>query len=283
MERRAVFKMLGIAAVAASLPGRALGAQQSGPSPASRVRIQRLSWAGIKLVTGTTTLFVDAVHDPAADGTRDADVPLEAATADRYGLVTHAHGDHCDPRALKAVFTERSRLVCDRETALRLGDREVPLLPVSLYQPEFLPGRSADFCVFPVPAADGLAAPQVSWVIDGGGKRFFHAGDTQWHGHFWNIGRAYGPFDVVFLPVNGFRQTTDRTTRVPAAMSLTPEQAVDVALILGARKAIPIHYGRAEPGYSEVADALNLFLKGARASKLATQVLAPAEVLTLGA
>ena len=280
MERRTLFKVLGAAAVGSALPLRRGRAEAS---PAPGVQVQRLGWAGIRLVTGRTTLFVDAVFDPSTQGQPDADVPLQATTPDRYGLVTHFHGDHCDPKALKAVFTERSRLVCDRETALRIGDREVPLLPVALYQPEFLSGGSADFVVFPVPAADGLGSPQVSWVIDGGGKRLFHAGDTQVHGHFWNIGRAYGPFDAVFLPINGFRQTAGRTAHVPAAMSLTPEQAVEVAGILGARRAVPIHYGRSDPpGYVEVPEPLAAFQKAARAARLPFQVLRGGETWMVG-
>lgn len=276
MERRMLFKVVGATAVAAALPVRRARAEAAAPPG---VQVQRLGWAGIRLVTGRTTLFVDAVFDPSTQGKPGADVPLEATTPDRYGLVTHFHGDHCDPKSLKAVFTDRSRLVCDRETALRIGDREVPLLPVALYQPEFLSGGAADFVVFPVPASDGLGSPQVSWVIDGGGKRLFHAGDTQIHGHFWNIGRAYGPFDAVFLPINGFRQTGGRFTRAPAAMSLTPEQAVEVALILGARRAVPIHYARAEPGYAEVPDALQAFQKAAGAAKLPIQVLKSGETV----
>jgi len=107
----------------------------------------------------------------------------------------------------------------------------------------------------------------------------FHAGDTQVHCHFWNIGRAYGPFDLAFLPINGFRQTLGRATRVPAPMSLTPEQAVDVAQILGARRVVPIHYGNAGQGYAEVPDAIGVFVRTAKAAGLAHTVLAPGATL----
>ena len=236
MHRRTLLELVGATALLRSLPARA--APTSTPAA---LRVTRLTWAGVRLVAGETTLFVDATVDPSEPGS----TPLQASTPERHALVTHYHGDHCQPEALKPVFNARSRLVCDRDTALRVGDREVPLLPVALYQPEFLSPRTADFAVFAVPASDGLGSPQVSWVIDGGGRRVFHAGDTQVHGQFWNIGRAYGPFDLAFLPINGFRQTLGRTTRVPAPMSLTPEQAVEVAQILGARRVIPIHYGNA--------------------------------------
>ncbi len=271
MNRRHLLQLVGAAAVARALPARAA----TPPAAPPGLRIQRLGWAGVRLVAGETTLFVDATVDPDAPDR----VPLQATTAERHALVTHHHGDHCQPETLRPVFNARSRLVCERETALRIGDREVPLLPVGLYQPEFLSPRTADFVVFAVPASDGLGSPQVSWVIDGGGRRVFHAGDTQAHGGFWNIGRAYGPFDVAFLPINGFRQTSGRTARVPAPMSLTPEQAVEVALVLGARRAVPIHYGGAGPGYAEVAEPVAAFVKAARAAGLAHTVLAPGAAL----
>jgi L-ascorbate metabolism protein UlaG (beta-lactamase superfamily) len=273
MHRRMPLELFGATTLLRALPASA--ATPAKPSPG--LRIQRLGWAGIRLVVGDTTLFVDATVDPSDPG----NVPLEASTPERHALVTHYHGDHCQPEALRSVFNARSRLVCDRDTALRVGDREVPLLPVGLYQPEFLSPRTADFVVFAVPAADGLGSPQVSWVIEGGGRRLFHAGDTQVHGHFWNIGRAYGPFDLAFLPINGFRQTAGRTTRVPAPMSLTPEQAVEVALILGAHRVVPIHYGNSGPGYAEVSDPVGAFVKAAKAAGLAQSILAPGATLDL--
>ncbi|MGZ6080034.1 MAG: MBL fold metallo-hydrolase [Myxococcaceae bacterium] len=273
MNRRTLLELCGATMLLRTMP--VLGAAP--PTPAPGLRVQRLGWAGVRLVAGETTLFVDATVDPSEPG----NVPLEASTPERFALVTHFHGDHCQPEALRAVFNARSRLVCDRDTALRVGDREVPLLPVALYQPEFLSPRTADFVVFAVPASDGLGSPQVSWVIDGGGRRVFHAGDTQVHGHFWNIGRAYGPFDVAFLPINGFRQTAGRTSRVPAAMSLTPEQAVEVALILRARRVVPIHYGGESPGYAEVPDPVGAFVKAAKVAGLTQTVLAPGATLEL--
>jgi L-ascorbate metabolism protein UlaG (beta-lactamase superfamily) len=271
MHRRTLLELVGAAALTRALPATAAAA----PTPPPALRVTRLTWAGIRLVAGETTLFADATVDPSEPGS----APLQASTPERHALVTHFHSDHCQPEALKPVFNARSRLVCDRDTALRLGDREVPLLPVALYQPEFLSPRTADFVVFAVPASDGLGSPQVSWVIDGGGRRVFHAGDTQVHGHFWNIGRAYGPFDVAFLPINGFRQTLGRTTRVPAPMSLTPEQAVEVAQVIGARRVVPIHYGGGSQGYAEVQDAIGVFVKAAKAAGLAHTVLAPGATL----
>src|SRR3546814_6380636 len=69
------------------------------------------------------------------------------------------------------------------------------------WEPQLL----GDFTATPVPASDGYGDVQMSWVVSAGGRRIFHGGDTLWHGHWWRIGRQFGPFDAAFLPVNGAR------------------------------------------------------------------------------
>src|SRR5262249_49299976 len=75
------------------------------------------------------------------------------------------------------------------------------------------------------------------------------------------------------------RQTLGRTTRVPAAMSLAPEQAVEVAKILRARRVVPIHYGQSNPGYAEVPYAVGVCARAAKAAGLGHAVLAPGATL----
>jgi L-ascorbate metabolism protein UlaG (beta-lactamase superfamily) len=60
-----------------------------------------------------------------------------------------------------------------------------------------------------------------------------------------------------------------------------PEQAVEVALILGAHRVVPIHYGNPGPGYTEVSDPVGTFVKAAKAAGLAQSVLAPGATLDL--
>jgi L-ascorbate metabolism protein UlaG (beta-lactamase superfamily) len=136
-----------------------------------------------------------------------------------------------------------------------------------------LPRGTAAFAAISVPAVDGLGHPQVSWVIDAGGKRVFHGGDTAWHGYWWDISRAYGPFDLVLLPINGFRQVQGRYTDTGVPMSLTPEQAAAAAHVLRARLAVPIHYGGSSPGYFEEPDASARFLAAARAKGVSARIV----------
>jgi len=107
-----------------------------------------------------------------------------------------------------------------------------------------------------------------------------HAGDTLWHGQWENIGRQYGPFDAVFMPINGARVARETMPESPVVQ--TPLQAVDAARLLRARLLVPIHYGlNAPPDYVEVADPLETLMKIAERRDQAARHLAPGEQLVL--
>ena len=89
---------------------------------------------------GQTTVFVDARSDPKA--------PLTAGTPNRYALVTHHHGDHFDPQALKSVFNDNSYAVCQREVAPWLNPQGLYVQTAETYQPVFLSRGSGDVVAF---------------------------------------------------------------------------------------------------------------------------------------
>ena len=248
---------------------------------APRLRIQRLSWAGVKLVCDQATLFIDASYDPSSAGSPSPDIPLAADTRDKHALITHHHGDHFDAAALRGVLGENGIVVVPESVAPWADTRQLRVQPARLYEPVMLPRGSATFLAISVPAVDGLGHPQVSWVVDAGGKRVFHGGDTAWHGYWWDISRAYGPFDLALLPINGFRQVQGRYTDTGQPMSLTPEQAAAAAEVLRAKLTVPIHYGGTSPGYYEVPEATRRFLEAARAKSLSTRIVEPGSWIEL--
>lgn len=99
------------------------------------------------------------------------------------------------------------------------------------------------FRMVTAPAVDGFGDLQHSWIVECGGRRIIHAGDTMVHGYWWRIAHKFAPFDVAFLPINGpvvelpFLQPSS-----PLAAVMTPEQAAVAAHILRARLVVPIHY-----------------------------------------
>lgn len=242
------------------------------------MHIQRLSWAGIKVEVGSTTLFVDATVSEADD------IPLTFTTPNCHAVVTHHHSDHYDLKALESVFSATSLLICHQDVYPWLAppNGALRIQTVSHYQPLLLSRGSGEVVVTAVPAVDGFGHPQVSWVIDGAGKRIIHCGDTLWHGHWWDIGRAYGPFDMAFLPINGARQISGRFTDSGFPMVLTPQQAVSAGAILGAKQICPIHYGRHEPPiYLEVSEPETRFRAFAQERDMPFMITPPGESIDI--
>jgi L-ascorbate metabolism protein UlaG (beta-lactamase superfamily) len=247
-----------------------------GASP--RLEAQRLGWAGIRLRLGTANLYIDPLVDPNVWGSA-LKTPLgaiETGGDSSYVLITHRHPDHCDPIAIQQLVGANGALVSTHQDGIcpipagiriRLGD---------LYEPQLL----GDFTAIAVPAVDGYGDPQVSWVIVAGGRRIIHCGDTLWHGHWWKIGQAYGPFDAAFLPINGARFGWRQPVSEVSAV-MTPEQAVAAAAVLGARRLVPIHYGMsASKEYTELPDLEPRLLSEGTRRSIDIRILKPGDWLS---
>lgn len=244
---------------------------------AAELTVERLTWAGIKLVSGDTTVFVDAVGTDIWSGNApEGLVPVVADTPRRYALITHAHNDHFDTETLKEVLGERGYVICHESIATYVASRGLRVIPAGTWRPV----ERGGFIFTAVPAEDGLGDEQVSWIISTGDHRFLHAGDSLWHGAWAIIGRHYGPFDAVFLPINGAKIQRDPMPETAAVMN--PMQAIDAAIMLRAGKLVPIHFGLSDPPYYvEAPEPLTSLLDIAHDRALPVQHLQPGELLTL--
>jgi L-ascorbate metabolism protein UlaG (beta-lactamase superfamily) len=84
-----------------------------------------------------------------------------------------------------------------------------------------------------LPARAPNASIEVSYLLEAGGVRLLHAGDTATHRHFEEIAGRCSP-EIALLPVNGVSFFGVRLT-------MTPEEAAEAARRLGVRVAIPMH------------------------------------------
>ncbi len=77
-----------------------------------------------------------------------------------------------------------------------------------------------------------------SWAVTGPDRRFYFAGDSGYFDGFARIAEALGPFDLAAVPIGAYE---------PAAMMraahLDPEEAVQAAVDLRARRALAMHFG----------------------------------------
>jgi len=257
------------ALVAAMLPSRRTMAAQHGAG----LRIQRLAWAGIRLQLPSSTLFIDPLVSTEAwgDALKDPLIPIGDAVGETSVLVTHTHSDHFDAQAVAQALANGGTLAYPAGTSPSPVPAKARLRASAFWEPQLI----GDFTATPVPASDGYGDTQASWVVSAGGRRIFHGGDTLWHGHWWRIGRQFGPFDAAFLPINGARFGWRQPVSGQPGV-LTPEQAVAAAVVLGARRLVPIHYGiTGMAEYVEVEGALERVRRAARGKDVDITVLEP--------
>lgn len=254
---------------------------QSDATLLTRVVLTKLTWAGVCVEYKGVAVYVDATAPRPDDQVIRFDP--QSRRPSRYALVSHGHGDHFDLDYLRLVLGDRGVIFCHHATAGDIDRRILRVQAVDLWEPVFLPRSGADVVAFAVPAVDGFGVAQASWVLRCGDVRLIHCGDTLWHGEWWDIGRALGPFDVACLPINGARQTVGRFQDVGVAGVMGPEQAVAAARALGATTIVPIHYGRStlDGSYAEVVDAEAALLNEAKRQGVRVRVLKAGETWAL--
>lgn len=225
------------------------------------MRLTWLGWAGVELEHDGATVVIDPLADPGAVfaplGDKAAGGPVPSVVPPRpgaavAGLVTHLHRDHADAGALAAALAGGAPVLVPKDDcggeglevlALAQADHELTAaglerVPVAAWESHV----AAPFTITALPAVDGTGDPQVSWLVEAGGVRVLHLGDTMFHGFWWRMALRHAPFDVVLAPVNapvvGFPHRTPAST-VPIVMDAA--QAATAAQLLGARLTIPIH------------------------------------------
>jgi L-ascorbate metabolism protein UlaG (beta-lactamase superfamily) len=231
---------------------------------------RRLSWAGIEVRSGLWRLLVDPLEttEPFAAFLGPPKRPLVPIEVDEgtWALVTHLHADHCDRRLLSRL--PAGQTLCHRPIAEALRAEGVEAAAVERWRPR----EVGPFRLTAVPSADWRGDDQVAWVIEVAGLRAIHCGDTIWHGRWYEIAARFAPFELVFLPINGVIAKLDGFTATEVPATLTPEQAVEAALILRAQTACAMHHGlfHNPPRYSEQHDVVARFLAAGERRGIAT-------------
>ncbi|MBI5105490.1 MAG: hypothetical protein HZB46_11020 [Solirubrobacterales bacterium] len=122
-------------------------------------------------------------------------------------------------------------------------------------------------------------------MVEAGGRRILHAGDTLFHGFWWQARARRGPLDAAFLPVNepicDFPHKQPAST-LPACMG--PRQAAVAAHVLQAAVAVPMHYGAIQgpPVYAARDDAAEAFVAACDELGVASLVVEPGAPVPLG-
>lgn len=175
----------------------------------------QLRWLGhdsFQLTSESKTIYIDPFQ---LKGGRQAD----------YILITHEHYDHFDMASIDAIKNTNTVFIGPKIVTDQLGESVITLLPGDNH-------TTPDFTVLAVPAYNlnkpfhPKADNKLGFVLELGGKRLYHAGDTDLISEMSQL----GPIDVALLPVSG-------------TYVMTATEAVEAAKIMKPKVAIPMHYG----------------------------------------
>jgi L-ascorbate metabolism protein UlaG (beta-lactamase superfamily) len=209
-----------------------------------------LGQASFVLKSEGVVVYVDPYLAASARRVSPPPFPPEAVTNADLVVLTHDHGDHVDPEALPglAAASPRARFVAPRPIVRRVanlvGDTS-RVIPAVADESLRLEVGAASIEILPVPAKheefdltpEGY--PYLGYSLRLGGTCVHHSGDTiAYEGQVERV-RAHA-VDVALLPVNG---RDFYRTRAGIIGNMDYREAAELAVQIGARVVIPIHYG----------------------------------------
>jgi L-ascorbate metabolism protein UlaG (beta-lactamase superfamily) len=149
-------------------------------------------------------------------------------------LITHGDFDHMNAKTIERLRDERTQVLAPAPCARALGSFARPVaegakLSIDGVEIEVVPayntpeGRST--------SKHHARGESVGYVIGTGGRRIYHAGDTDVIPEM----KELGDVDVAFLPIGG-------------VFTMDVDEAVEAAHVIGPELAIPMHTrGEADP------------------------------------
>lgn len=157
-------------------------------------------------------------------------------------LVTHNHYDHLDLPTLRALPTDVPRFVPQGLGAWLTRKGFPRVHEMGWWDAVSWDGLRITF----VPARhwsrrypwDTNRSWWGGWVVEGGGRSVYHAGDTAWFPGFAEIGRRFPNLDAAMLPIGAYDPAWFMEWH-----HLNPEQAGRAYLETGARVFLPMHWG----------------------------------------
>ena len=106
-----------------------------------------------------------------------------------------------------------------------------------------------------------------SWVVAGGGKKLWFAGDTGYTSSLREIGKRLGPFDLAAIPIGGYSAYERKHPN-----HVNPEEAVQLFEEENARLMVPIHFGTFDLNREPFAEPPTRLLKAALARGLEERI-----------
>jgi len=156
------------------------------------------------------------------------DIPNNSEKTD-FILISHGHYDHCGLEDIERLRKEGVIIIAPESMAGKLsGDvrvvREGDVLDFDNIRIETVPAYNIGKSFHP-------KGQGVGFILEGEGKRMYHAGDTDYIPEMEEFGRV----TVALLPVSG-------------TYTMTAEEAAEAAEVINPEIAVPMHWGSAIVG-----------------------------------
>jgi L-ascorbate metabolism protein UlaG (beta-lactamase superfamily) len=216
-----------------------------------------------------------------ASGVRFDDLPPISLV-----LLSHNHYDHCDLNTLRlleqrfhpAAVTPLGNGRLLRAAGFRQieeldwwGTSSSAPLPITVTRAQHFSART------PFDRNRNLWG---GFLIEAGGYRILHAGDSGYGPHFQEIGAQLGPIDLALLPIGAYEPRWFMKD-----IHMNPAEAVQAHLDVGARRSIAMHFGTFQltpEGIEEPVRALADALREREVSSERFRVMEVGESVRLG-
>jgi L-ascorbate 6-phosphate lactonase len=218
------------------------------------VAVSWLGQAGFALRAGETVALIDPFLSPYRGRAYESSLTPAEATGIDLVLVTHEHVDHFDAEAAPAIASASPGAVFVVPTPIVDMVTEAGVPPDRVVGVQ--PGDRLDlagFAIHPVPARHGVTMDDaygfgeelsgglvrfLGYVVDAGGMRLYHAGDTI-HYAGMETRLADMHIDLAMLPING--RDPQREARNIVG-NLNEREAAWLAREIRADLLVPMHY-----------------------------------------
>jgi L-ascorbate metabolism protein UlaG (beta-lactamase superfamily) len=270
-EKRPSAPMTGVPVPALANDGRAL----------RRAASDALTWVGhasFLVQLGGSSALIDPVMSPALVGgliPRNVAPGLDWQALPRIDLVlvTHNHRDHMDAPTLRQLGPDPVYVVPQGlgRWFVRAGLRRV--LEMAWWQRERIAGMEITFVPAEHWSRRGLLDTNESWwggyVIERGGLRVYHSGDTAWFDGFALMREKCGAIDAAMLPIGAYAPRWFMQRQ-----HMDPFDAVRAFEALGARRFVAMHWGTFKLTDEDLAEPPRLLAEAWQGANLAQNRLA---------
>ncbi len=168
--------------------------------------------------TGNKIYYVDPFQLPDKD-LDEADIIF----------ITHAHHDHLSPNDISYLLKNDTTIVATSDSLkqLSISQQKIPVTPDKEYEVKGFRFRTIPAYNLQPERPHRKEYGWVGYIFTVNGLKMYHAGDTDYIPEMDNLKSEN--LDIAFLPIGG-------------TYVMTPDEAVQAANAIAAKKTIPIHY-----------------------------------------